>query len=541
MKHYFFIVMLAVTLSACSGTPRNQNNNNNNNSGNNNNTTGEVTISLTTGTALEVTGLVDDSSALPASGAGFEAVGAGLTADGAGTASSGSPSSYTDAFATIVESTVPTINITDLDSIIGITPEYSGTDTIEYCSVNEPFNSFACAIGIETTFTRGELLTAMGTSSSEVFSILSSNSLTAKKHKVLQISNIEAGGNDAIQWLKTINGALYFVAVEPGTPCTKLYKYDGTNIIQVSDISTCSDDPSWLISYNNEIYFSSKNSTGNTRLYKYDGTGITRISNIHINVDEPKYLTVYNDALYFNANGADNHYKIFKYDHNTNTITQVTNINPGEHDMVSGGMAVYNGALYFDSSTPSGQKLFKYDGTNVTQISNMSLGSDQLYYLTVYNGALYFAGSNGTYNKLFKYDGTNITQISDINEGDNDYPDALVVYDGNLYFSVYKSASVGYKIFKYDGTTITQLSGQIDPTSNDDLSRLTFCNGKLYFSAWREIGYKLFRYDGTSVAQVADVSPGTDDDVMSLAEFNNEIYFVANKASEGYKLFKFVE
>jgi len=52
-------------------------------------------------------------------------------------------------------------------------------------------------------------------------------------------------------------------------------------------------------------------------------------------------------------------------------------------------------------------------------------------------------------NKLYKYDGTSITQISDINSGSDDGPTNLSAFNGALYFSAY-NGSYKTKLYKFE-------------------------------------------------------------------------------------------
>ena len=105
-------------------------------------------------------------------------------------------------------------------------------------------------------------------------------------------------------------------------------------------------------------------------------------------------------------------------------------------------------------------RLYKYDGSEVTKISNIhSDGADTPNRLTVFNGALYFSAYNDShFTKLYRYRPTdsNIVQVSDIHSDGNDTPDRLTVFNDALYFSAVSGHTEGdmpsysYKLYKFE-------------------------------------------------------------------------------------------
>jgi len=493
-------------------------------------------LALTPGNSLQASGigLIATGSGIGATGNGLNAIGSGLNSNGNG---------------------IESVNITDLNSTINISINYSGTGTLNDCSVNVIFNSMDCIIDSSTvTITRQELSNLIGNHSSVPFFVnagisgfakQASNPLNAMKHKITQISNIHNGGEDSI--LRTVmdsdKNILYFVSVTDSNK-KEIYSYDGSSIIQISGMNSGDDDwPSFLTMYKGNLYFSRINNCGTyCGLYKYDGTNITRISDINESLSSPSNLAVYNDALYFSAlkqNGSTS--KLYKYD--GDSIMQISNINPSADDGPS-NVTGYNGAIYFSANNSFGyNKLYKYDGTSITQISDINPSNitprddDEPQLLTVYKGSLYFSAlgrwGNNSYHKMYKYDGTSIIQISDINPGNDDNISFITADNDTLYFSAFNG--IGHMLYKYDGASITQISA-----TNDWPINLTIYKGSLYFAADSGSGfYKLYRYNGVDVTQISDINTGDSDFVSFLTASSNALYFSAINNSFYTKLYKF--
>src|SRR5262249_43057702 len=159
-------------------------------------------------------------------------------------------------------------------------------------------------------------------------------------------------------------------------------------------------------------------------LFRYNGTSASLITDLYpgSTTSNPNSLTIFNNDLYFRANDGTHGEELFKYD--GTSVSLVKDINPGaagsEGDTGPIGvtaMAVYNNALYMKAKESGNNvELYKYDGTNVSLVSDIypgSIGSGPTDFI-VYNNALYFAANYPSAAvELMKYDGTSVSMVSD--------------------------------------------------------------------------------------------------------------------------------
>lgn len=509
---------------------------------------GEVTIA--SNFPLEATALDTDHIASTLNGVVLNVSGAGLAAIGSGDVPSSilNLSSNASGLGMIADS-VPVFDITNSNEVLSITLSYSGTEVLEYCTVNDPFQSFECAIGSNVTMTRQGLSDALGDSKTASISIRAgtaadgfkdSNTLTMQKYKITQVSNITT--QDYPRDLVALGGQVYFIA-NSSAGMYQVFKYDGTNITQITHDNLSKGA---LTVFNDALYFSAWGNNA-SKLYKYDGSSITKISNINTSCwssDDIDSLKVFNGALYFSAKTACSNRKLYKYD--GTSITQISNINPIGSDNPY-YLTEYNGALYFTATNDNSwtQKLYKYNGTNIIQVSNIISGSsDSPSALTVFNGALYFlANSDTKTTQIFKYDGTDLTRVSKIDNGGYGISGRLTEFNGALYFAVDTATNPDvidsfYKLFKYDGTSITQVSNINDGGSDSPDGMMVF-NGALYFAAKDNSNLsKLYKYDGTNIVKISNIHSG-DEGPEPMAVVNGAMYFKANIDNSGNaKLYK---
>ncbi|MCA1962075.1 MAG: hypothetical protein LDL33_14930, partial [Desulfomonile sp.] len=102
---------------------------------------------------------------------------------------------------------------------------------------------------------------------------------------------------------------------------------------------------------------------------------------------------------------------------------------------------------------------------------------------------LYMIASDGTGYDLYRWDGTRLTQMSDLNFGDLSFETAV---GGDLYFYGYISYG-GSDLYRWSGQDFTRMTYDLD---TDGLDFFLIYLGDLYFGAWTA-GYEQWRFWAT--------------------------------------------
>jgi hypothetical protein len=235
--------------------------------------------------------------------------------------------------------------------------------------------------------------------------------LVSPSPRVSQVTNLFAGGNDfddsKLNYIE-FNSKIYLVA-EQSAGIKKIYTFDGSTIVSFSNTagSLLSDEPANFYIYNNELYFTAEDLNANIYLYKTNGTTINRVKptssddgNDDDESDSPSDLYVFNDELYYASNLSTGNRKLFKT--NGSNVTQVSDISATNDNPTD--LLEFNDELYFVAEPSAGnKKLYKYDGSKIYQLTNYNNGgNDDVNIHIEFNDELYFTMTNGTAKKLFK-------------------------------------------------------------------------------------------------------------------------------------------
>lgn len=305
-----------------------------------------------------------------------------------------------------------------------------------------------------------------------------------------------------------LNGKLYLPAsIAPNG--RELYSYDGVNTPNlVMDINpgTGSGSPFYMMSYNSKLYFQANNGVLGSELWSHDPiTNMTQcLTDINpgANPSTIAFITAYNNKLYFaGTNGNDTTagntgIELYSYDPANNTTSLVMDINPGYLPSNPFGLTVINNKLYFVASeTMYGKELYEYDGNTVTRLTDVNPGSAQGVYTsdhsypTYFNGSIYFA-TNDASNliNLGKYDlNTNTTSILYCSGNTvSGNPRYFKVFDGRLFFTNLDTTN-GYELWSYDGINPPSLTADIRPGSASGLPIfMEIFDDELYFNAMND-------------------------------------------------------
>lgn len=288
--------------------------------------------------------------------------------------------------------------------------------------------------------------------------------------------------------------------------------------------------PDRFIEFNNELYFSADDGIHGIELWKYDGSDASLVADIrpgkrssldHITVPQNNNFTIFNETLYFSAVLPGRGRELLRFD--GNTVSLAADIFRGRQASLPDDLIVFDDTLYFSANIPlGGRGLWRFDGNTATQIID---SNHQLYDpsgLTLFNDELYFQSSVGNNTELWKFDGTQFSQVATIAENAFFYPgEKSTVFNNELYFNL----SDG--LWKFDGTQLEQVT--------DSLAfNLVVFKNSLYFNLNDE---PLWRYDGSSLSQVN--LPSVPRYISNSLVFKNELYFSGYDPTHGEELWKY--
>lgn len=211
----------------------------------------------------------------------------------------------------------------------------------------------------------------------------------------------------------------------------------------------------------------------------------------------------------------------------------------------------FNGEMYFSATGTNvsgiGNELYKTNGTQAGTSLVMNLnpnfsGSSYPSNFTVFNGELYFTAEDGVHGReLFKTDGTTITLVKDINVGSgsssNHSDNMMAMLEGNgfLYFFAEDISGTGYDLWKTDGTEIGTVKVSELNTNESSGLNLNFkkLGNDLYFVYTdNNTGHRqIFKYDvlTNNNTSVLDVYPSNNTSgYLYLTIFDNKLFTVAD-------------
>jgi ELWxxDGT repeat protein len=289
------------------------------------------------------------------------------------------------------------------------------------------------------------------------------------------------------------------------------YRYDGENFEELPDIR-----PEEYTVYKDNLYFTASSEDAGTELWMYDGSEFAMVKDLHPGEDgsEIDDITLFDDGsgtkMYFPAN-ADNDAGTELWSYDGESFSMVENIREGGYSSSPSHLTVFDAGsgpkLYFevsrsyDSNRP---EIMVYDGSEIKDIPNngdQDWEEPEHFYLHDNGSAteLFFsAESNEKGRELFRYDGEEVTLISDIAAGEaNSNPQNFTTFNNQLYFTA-ETETEGREPYVYNGQGISSYSinkgnrsgyGTYPTIYNDGTGKELYVRGKNGIN-----GFELYRF-----------------------------------------------
>lgn len=346
--------------------------------------------------------------------------------------------------------------------------------------------------------------------------------------------------------------------VFPGfTPSTgwELFKYDpAAGAVAVKNITPGTGNTNLLsnqlVSLNDLLYFSFKDSSGNTLLWKSTGNGGGTSQVVNLGQADSYNLFNANGTLLFDVRTEATGYELWKSDGTAAGTSIVKDIYEGAVSSNPYNNTNCNGVVLFKArSEKTGLELWKTDGTAagtmlVKDVNKTTTSGSRPGYITTFNNSVVFnAYRPDKGNELWKSDGTaaGTSIIKELIPGENSaYPRDIIVKDNWIYFTA--NASTGFALYRSNGTAsgtksiISSINGYINTYFIAD-------NGTIYYYIYNYATSlnQLWKTDGTAAGNVLlkdnlsintyyDFEKGKNNGIVSMG---NVIYFAASDNTSG--------
>lgn len=269
----------------------------------------------------------------------------------------------------------------------------------------------------------------------------------------------------------------------------------------------------------------------------------------------PMFFTEYNGELYFNARGTNVSgigNELYKTNGTQAGTSLVMNLNPNfSGSSYPSNFTVFNGELYFTADDGvHGRELFKTDGTTITLVKDINVGSgsssnhsDNMMAMLEENGFLYFFAedTSGTGYDLWKTDGTEAETVKVLELNTNEGSGLNLNFKklGNSLYFVYTDSNTSHKeIYKYEPLSSNQTSVLNVYSSNNSsgYGYLTIFDNKLFAVADGKIYYTNGATNGFVVLGTNGITA-----FNKLTVLNDGLFFFGNSSINGnqdvYKCF----
>lgn len=286
---------------------------------------------------------------------------------------------------------------------------------------------------------------------------------------------------------------------------TAIRSYTGSDTGILADINDSESFPSQLTEASGKLFFGANDGINGFELWESDGTASGTRMAADINPgpggSNPSNITYYKGKLFFSGTIDGTDIELLEYEDGSLSASEIE-INSTSSSYPS-ELVVSDDTLYFRAIGESGPSLWKFDGSNLTQVTQAMCGNS----LTDNYGVLYFSCTDGYGNTdLHYYDGKVVNPIP-INDANIiiKHIDAITAVRDNVYFRTTLDTGETH-LWYFNGTTPQKIeindSGSSDPSLLT--SHLTQVNGSLCFIAFDGSQYNLYEHDGISLSMIAD-------------------------------------
>ena len=221
------------------------------------------------------------------------------------------------------------------------------------------------------------------------------------------------------------------------------------------------DHQASMLDLNDEVLFKANDGVHGFELWKSNGTeqGTVMIKDIFPGESGSGLtdLTLYNGLVYFLANTSENNRNLWKSDgtpEGTQTVKDVGRPDVNLSHSVN-SLIVFKNLLFFrNDDDENGTELWRTDGTSegtfIFRDLYPGIRSTTPENFTTDNDIMYFTGRSDEGTKIWKTDGIpeNTFPIEGFEEAGLTFPENLVVFNGDLYFTA-ADPMKGQSLFKY--------------------------------------------------------------------------------------------
>jgi len=367
-------------------------------------------------------------------------------------------------------------------------------------------------------FTGGSTTFNNGTSNVELWKTDGTNQGTVR---VKDINPAGTAGSNPNK-LTVLNNTTMLFQANDGVGGMELYKTDGTNegTLKITDFPGNANGISWIKTLGTNaimgqsIYYElgeNLNRIGN-ELYKTNGNVG---NNVFFKEIRP---TIYNGvgkfavnalgSIFFLGDDGTTGWELWKTDGTATGTVLVKNTRPGTDSPEIERIVSLGNNIYFTGTT-NGSRLWKSDGTTSgtveMPIAPGVVASNYDSYIAAANGLVYFFAADGNSYDLYTTNGTVTTKLLDCNASGL-FPLNLatnfVALNEYVYFAVGTNFSSTKELWRTDGTPAGTVSvaSLFTPLINPiDVSNITVCNNKIFFSGTLNDGNELMIFDPSTL------------------------------------------